>query len=194
MARPSNSVKLFMSLSVISGLGSCIWLAILGIWWAVTSAVVSVLSPVLLSLLMLCCFSFGSKAIKLFEKKRVVFCNFYLLLGSLITYAGLVAWCLATLFYFISDATTNTFWPLMICSYGVITLPWNYVACMEGSVESRRYAIIIQIIFVVALLGNVFGEAKSFELFMLFMAFVVVGTLYETILQYREIQGKNFIS
>ena len=183
-----------MFLSVISGLGSCIWLAILGIWWAVTFAVVSVLSPVLISLYLLFCFSFGSTAINLFEKKRVVLGNFYLLLGSLITYAGLVAWCLATWFYFISDATANTFWPLMICSYGVITLPWNYIAYSDGSLEFRRYAIIVQIIFVVALLGTVFNEAKFFELIMLFIALVVVGTLFETFLQYREIQGKKFIS
>ncbi len=82
----------------------------------------------------------------------------------------------------------------MICSYGVITLPWNYIAYSDGSEEFRRYAIIVQIIFVVALLGTVFGEAKFIELIMLFIVLVVVGTLYETILQYRQIQGKKFIS
>jgi hypothetical protein len=66
--------------------------------------------------------------------KRGITIGFYFFgfLSSVYTYVLIAAWCGGVTYYFLNDAPTGAFWPLLIWAYGVATAPWTYMAQQDG--------------------------------------------------------------
>ncbi len=192
--RPSKLINLLMALSVIGVFGSGIWLVVLGVWWAVVWLTLGMVSPFLLALLLFPGVAIEARAMAFLKNGSAVRAYLHLLLGGVVSYGVMAAWCMATLVFFVSDATAATFWPLMICSYGVATFPWVYMAYTERSGESRRYAIFTQMAYLMAVLAVAWGQAKPIELTAMFVLIMVVGAMYESLVQFKDMRKARFFA
>lgn len=82
---------------------------------------------------------------------------FFRFLSSVYIYMLIAAWCSAVTFYFLRDAPSHAFWPLLIWSYGVATSPWSYMAQRDQSVASFYSGFFTQVAFIVMMVCMAFG-------------------------------------
>jgi len=108
----------------------------------------------------------------------------FLLLSQLYTFAVITAWCMFVFYFFMSRTGQDTFWPLLIWSYGVALGPWMYMAQKErqgGTGDaSGMTTLFAQIAYIVMALVVIFGSATLIDLAMIFGAIMLVGMVVQT--------------
>jgi hypothetical protein len=173
-------------LNAFGGIASGIWLAVLGEWWALGYGLIGlllshfflafVLAPGLIILL--------APAGILFEKQRPFLALPLLLLGTAYIYLVMTAWCLLAFVVFTTRADGETFWPLLIWSYGVALGPWVYMAQKEeqagGGDTSAVATLCAQVAYVIMALVSIFGRSTLVELAVVFGAVMLLGMLVQT--------------
>ena len=172
-----------MLLNFFGGIGSGIWLAILGEWWAIGYGVAGLLSHGLLSIIMMLGLLLAGPAFVLIEKGKTFLAFPFLLLSRLYTHAVISAWCMFVFYFFMSRAGQDTFWPLLIWSYGVALGPWMYMAeqDLQGRAGDASAMILFfaQIAYIVVALVVVFGSAARIDLAIIFGAIMLISMLIQ---------------
>lgn len=174
-----------MLLNFFGGIGSGIWLAILGEWWAIGYGVVGLLlSHYLLAIIIMPGLLLAGPAVVLIEKGKTFLAFPFLLLSQLYTYAVISAWCMFVFYFFMRQAGQDTFWPLLIWSYGVALGPWMYMARKEQQVgtgdASAMTTFFAQVAYIVVALVVVLGSAALIDLAIIFGAIMLVAMLIQT--------------
>lgn len=135
-------------LNMVGGVVSGVWLAILGLWWAIGyGLLVSFTAPFLLGFTLLPGLLLGAPAMAFIEKGHDLFAYFFMFLAAAYTSAIIALWCIGILVFFVSDAGSNSLVPLLIWSYGVALAPWIYMAQKEKAAGSDSGAETISIFF-----------------------------------------------
>jgi hypothetical protein len=99
-----------MLLNFFGGIGSGIWLATLGQWWAIGYGVVGIfVSHFLLGIIMMPGLLFAAPAALLVDKGKFVLAFPLIFLSQLYTFAVIVIWCMAVFFFFMSRANFDSF-------------------------------------------------------------------------------------
>jgi hypothetical protein len=174
-----------MLLNAFGGLVSGIWLAILGEWWALGYGLLGLFSPFFLAIILMPGFIFLAPAGILFEKQRPLLAFPLLLFGNAYTYAIITVWCILVFYVFMHRADANTFWPLLIWSFGVALGPWTYMAQKEeqgGNGEASAMTVVFaQVAYVIMSLVLIFGRPALFDLAMAFGAVMFLGLIIQVV-------------
>ncbi len=149
----------FMLLNALGGIASGIWLAILGEWWAFGLGIIGIfVSHLIISIALIPSFGLSAAAYAAIQRGYRTggmligaFSNFYI--AALIT-----IWCIAILSIFMSHATSTSWLPLLIWSYGVAIGPWAFLAQKdvqagtgEGAVTLTFFAQLAYLVLIVAI-------------------------------------------
>lgn len=184
-----------MLLNFLGGTASGIWLAVLGEWWAIAYGIAALFSHFLLAFVMMPALIFIGPASFLHAKGRMFLAFPFVLLSQVYTYGVITAWCLFVFYFFISRASHDAFWPLLIWSYGVALGPWMYMTQKEqqgGSGDaSLMTTFFAQVAYVVIALVVIFGEASLEELAVVFGGVMLVGMLVQTSIAFALLRGSS---
>ena len=186
----------FVILNFLGGIVSGVWLAILGEWWAIGYGVLSLfVSTFILSLVLLPGVAIATPAMMLLEKGRVVLAFPFILLSQIYTYVVISAWCLFVLYFFMSRSNSETYWPLLIWSYGVALGPWMYMAQKEAKGgtgdASAMTTIFAQLSYVAVALVLVFRGGTIVNLAMVFGGIMFFGLVVQTIVAFLASRAQS---
>jgi uncharacterized membrane protein YhaH (DUF805 family) len=164
---------------IVSG----IWLAILGEWWAIGYGIVALLATPLLGLISAGGLLFGLPGGLLIDKERPVLAFPFLALSHVYICVVITVWCIFVFFLFMDEAASDTFWPLLIWSYGAALGPWMYMAQKEEQVGGGNAATIVtffaQVAYIVMALVFIVGGTNSSELTLVFGAIMMFGMVIQ---------------
>jgi hypothetical protein len=166
-----------MVLNVFGFIVSGIWLLILGQWGSVLFGfAVSMIAPTGLGLALFPGMAIAAPGIFFANRKVTIGVYFFGFLSSVFIYVLISVWCGGITFYFLKDAPSRAFWPLLIWSYGVATSPWTYMAQKDGSPTSLLAAFFAQVAFIMMMVSVAFGldVPDGFQVFALVMMVGVV--------------------
>lgn len=161
---------------VLNGFGfiiSGIWLLVLGQWrWVVVGFLISMVASFVLGIALLPAMIFHGPTVYFAERKVTIGVYFFGFLSSVYICTLITAWSTGVTFYFLRDAPSHTFWPLLIWSYGVATSPWSYMAQRDQSIASFYSVFFMQVAFIVMMVSIALGVdlLDSFQVFALVMA------------------------
>jgi hypothetical protein len=151
-----------MILNTFGFIGSALWLLIIGQWRSVVAGIfVFIVANFTIGLALLPGLALGAPGIYFARRRITIGVYFFGLLSSIYTYVLITAWCAGVTFYFIRDAPTGAFWPLLIWAYGVATAPWTYVAQQDGSIAGFIAAFFMQVAYIVMLAAIALGVSLS---------------------------------
>lgn len=146
-----------MILNVLGGIGSGIWLVILGEWVVIVKGIgLMVFSSFLISPLLMLGILFSGPAIVAMERGKIILSVFFGFLGSLYTYALMTIWCILVMWLFVKSATEGSIIPLLIWSYGVALAPWMWFAQKDQQAGGNEFSILAtfsaQISYIIAMI------------------------------------------
>ena len=180
-------VVLILPLSLLNlsgGIGSGIWLAILGEYWAIGYGLVGLFSHFLLATVIIPGLVLAGPAAVLVGKGKTFLAFPLLLLSQLYTYAVITVWCMFVFYMFTSQVNEVTYWPLLIWSYSVALGPWNYLAHKEtqggrgdGLTITTFFA---QVAYLVVALVVIFSSVTLMGLAVIFGVIMLAGMLIQT--------------
>lgn len=156
---------------------SAIWLLVLGQWRSVVvGVVISMIAPIILGLALFPGMAVAAPATYFANRKVTIGVYFFGFLASVFIYVLISAWCGGITFYFLKDAPSRAFWPLLIWSYGVATSPWTYMAQKDGAPTAFLAAFFAQAAFIMMMVCVLFGldVEDGFQVFALVMMVGVV--------------------
>jgi|SRR6185312_15052950 len=164
---------------------SVIWLMILGEWWAVGLAFLSLFSHFLLAIALLPAMAFAGPAAAL-SRRRPVAAMILRIPGLLYTAALITVWCMGVLTYLLSRATITSWIPLMLLAFSIGTAPWTYMAQKEsqgGAGEgSLMAAFFAQLAFLAIILTIIIFRPESLRpLWLLFSMIMLIQVCVATI-------------
>ncbi|MDZ7841650.1 MAG: hypothetical protein U5R46_12680 [Gammaproteobacteria bacterium] len=171
-------------LNLLGGLVSGIWLAVLGDWGSIGYGLLAMfISIFVLSVaLVLSILLTGPGAY--FANKGMMF-PFYVFafLGHLYTAAIITIWCGGVLYFFSDRATTESFIPVLIWSYGVALGPWQWMTQKEiegGRGEKEMVTTFFaQIGYVVMVLMALFWSVTIVDVLTAFIIVMLVDIIFE---------------
>lgn len=174
-----------IALNMLGGIGSGIWLAILGEWWAIGYGLLGIFgSAFVLSFVLMPGVAFAGPAAMLAERGKTILALPFLFLSGLYTYAVVTVWCVLVFYFFMRHANHTNLWPLLIWSFGVATAPWSYMASKEaqgGSGAGSAFATFFcQVAYVAMCLVFVFRQSTVIELGIVFASVMGIGLLITT--------------
>lgn len=181
-----------MLLNVLGGIGSGIWLAILGEWGAIGAGVgAMIVGMLIVAIALMPGLAVSMAGIALYDKGAIgkILGLPLMVLSLLWTYVVMCGWALLAFWYFLSSASYEAFWPLLIWSYGVASAPWTYMAQKEQSEHAAATAFFLQIgcaslLVTIGLLGSPIDLAVSvFFLIMLVSFLLNVGSFITNLLE-----------
>ncbi len=184
-----------MVLNFFGGIGSGIWLAILGEWWAIGYGFVGLFSHFLLGIILMPGLALGVPAALLLEKGMTILAFPFVFLSQVYTYAIITGWCILVFYIFMSRADHDTFWPLLIWSYGVALGPWMYMAQkeMQGGTgdAAAMTTFFAQIAYITMALVGIFTRASIVDLVMVFGGIMLLGMLIQTAFGFALMREQN---
>lgn len=168
----------FIILNFFGGVVAGIWLAILGEWWAIGYGIVGLLGAhFVLAIALMPSILLIAPASYFFDKSHPILASPFLLLGLTYVYALISAWCMFIFYTFMFRATENSFWPLLIWSYGVAHVPLFYMAGKEEGVGGSHTTLFAAVAYVVMSLCYVFADTTLLDLAEIFIGIMIVGLL-----------------
>ena len=175
----SALVLLLMLLNIFGGIGSGIWLAIIGEWGIIGYGIAYLfLGPSALSLAMSPVLIFAASLAAMGDNpnKRAIY--FFTFLGALYTIVVLTVWCIVTFYFFAKQADESSYIPILIWSYGAATGPIVYLA--ESDNDSSIIATFFaQFAYVVVALLAIFFSLTMFDLTIVFGCFMLIGLIMQ---------------
>lgn len=175
------SVPLIL-LNLLGGIVSGVWLAIIGEWGAIGyGLLLSFFAIYLLSIVLMLGMIFGLPGIYFQDRGYNILSYFFILLSMLYTACLMTVWCSFIFHVFMKEATTGTFFPLLIWSYGVATGPWTFLASKDnqsgGNIYSTIAAFFAQIGYVIAMLLVAFFTITLLDVMLVIGLALLVGML-----------------
>ncbi len=174
-----------MLLNLFGGIGSGIWLAILGEWWAIGYGIAALfVSHFFLGIILMPGLLVGAPAAVLLEKGKTFLAFPFVSLSLIYTYAIIIVWCMFVFYFFISKAGYDAFFPLLIWSYGVALGPWMYMARADLQTDPDAASIMTtffaQVAYIIIALVAIFSGTTFVELGMIFGSIMLVAMLIQT--------------
>jgi len=171
-------------LNILGGIVSCIWLAILGDWWAIGYGILGFLvSRFVIGIVLAPSLALSVPAMALIEKGKIAAAAPFLVLNTIYTYGVISAWCMLVFYIFVRNSTPSSFVPLVIWSYGVAIGPWAHMASQEqqgGSAEGSAIAIFFaQVAYVAVGLTAIFFGSSQQDLTALFAGIMAIAVLIQ---------------
>jgi hypothetical protein len=143
---------------IVSG----IWLLIIGQWGSIVAGlIISMGAPFGLGLALLPGAIIAGPGVYFANRGVTIGVYFFGFLSSVYTYVLITAWCGGITYYFMRDASSHAFWPLLILSYGVVTSPWSYMAQRDQAIPSFLAAFFVQVGYIVMMVCVAFGVDLS---------------------------------
>jgi len=175
-----------MLLNVFGTIGAVIWLLVIGEWrWVVAGILTMMFAPFMLGLAILPSIALGAPGIYFVKRRITILLYFFSLLSSIYIYGLISAWSGGVAYYFMRDAHGQSFWPFLVWSYCVATVPWTYMAQRESdSIASTLAAFFAQVAFIVLMIvvafsGDLAAGVQVFSLVMLVGIFFHMRLLAE---------------
>lgn len=183
-------------LNLLGGVGSGVWLVILGDWWVIGYGIALLVgSPFLLGLAMMPSLILMVPAAPLLERGRIILAAPFLFLGGLYTIALISGWCLFILWFFVSRADYNNYIPILIWSYGVALGPWMYMAQKEaqsgGSGGEHISIFFAQVAYIAVVLTLMFTRSTLFDLGALFLGIMGIGLVIQFVLAFVQMREQS---
>jgi len=154
-----------------------IWLLVIGQWSSVIAGILTVIAAsFLLSIALLPGMIIGAPGVYFANRRVTIGVYFFGFLASVYTYAVITVWCGGVTIYFLRDAPSHAFWPLLVWSYGIATSPWTYMAQKEQSVTAFLAAFFTQAAFIVMMVCVALGLdlLSAMQVFVLVIAAGVI--------------------
>lgn len=166
-ALPSLPMLSLMLLNLLGGVISGIWLAVLGEWWAIGYGFAVVFAGTYgIGLLTIPGgILFGVLAASFHESGKPVAVYFSAALSFAYAFFVVSAWCLCVFYGFMSQADAETFWPLLVWSYGVALYPLERMASKPQLDEygSAVTAFFARIAYIATAVVAIFVPMRLFE-------------------------------
>lgn len=184
-------------LNMIGGIGSGIWLAILGEWWTIVSGLLFFfISTFALSIIIMPSMLLSAPAAYWAEKGKTFGMLCFGALSNLYIIVVITVWCCGILYIFVKDATSISLIPKLIWSYGVATGPWAYMASKDQQggegFASMLSTFLAELAYVVIMLLVIFSSVTLIQAFKVFIGFMLVGLVIQMTLAYliqKEMKG-----
>ncbi|TSA02351.1 MAG: hypothetical protein D4R81_04985 [Nitrospiraceae bacterium] len=135
--------------NIIGGVGSAIWLAILGEWGSIgygigigfgaMLAIGFILTPAMLLL--------DAPAAYYFDKGKQAPAHFFGFLSVLYTAAVIAIWCIAILYFYVQRANPQSIVPTLVWSYCIAIGPWASMAMKENGNLAIEWAATSTVLF-----------------------------------------------
>ncbi len=172
--------------SILSGIVSLIWLAILGEWGAIaigffleiTAPAFLLPIPMMPGLFLL---ALASESFVSGNKKKGYFWG---ALSSLYRILITTLWCFAILIIFTKTATDHSFIPRLLWSACVALIPWIYILEKDKNIYSEIQMVTLEVAYLVLVI-MVYLQAEIIHSFLAFVLILVIGNIVTTIMAYK---------
>ena len=175
-------------LHVINSIGSLVWLISLQEWGILgPSVLISLISPFIISLLLLPAIAIGGFA-TMFEGRSRVGTWLLMALASLGTIGAITVWCIGILVYYSGALTPRNVIPVLLLTYEVATGPWVWMAVKERQSSGEQYSLDTALVACFALISTVIHgvlvDATILTSAMIFTGILLVHKLLEILLHF----------
>jgi len=174
-----------MLLNLLGGIGSGIWLAVLGEWSTLGLGITFFfVSTFLLGLVLMPGLALAIPAAKCAERGSLIGILLFGTLSSGYILAVVTLWCCGVLSLFVGDATRSDIIPRLIWSYGVATGPWSYMASRESGTEGEGFAstvtnFLAQVAYVIVMILVLVTTLTIADAIRIFGAFMLIGLILQ---------------
>ena len=168
-------------LSILGGVVSGVWLAILGEWAIIGAGLVLyVVSSFLLGLALMPSMLLVLPLAYFAGRNKVFAPVFFGALDTVYILTLVTVWCCGILFFFIEDATAASFVPRLIWSYGAATGPWADMNSRSRSAEGNSFAssmalFLAQLAYLLIMVLLIFLTMTKTQVILVFAGFMLVG-------------------
>ena len=181
-------------LNVLGGVVSGIWLAILGEWGSIGYGVLAmVFSGFVLGIALMPSLLFAAPGAYFAEKGIVWLFYIFAFLSSIYVVALMAAWCGAVLYFFAIRATSDTWLPILIWSYGVALGPWQWMAQKDaqggGGEASMASTFFAQVGYVVMILMAILIRVTIADLLSVFIVIMLIGVFFQCALAVQSMRA-----
>ena len=171
-------------LNMLGGVVSGVWLAILGEWGSIGYGVLAMIfSGFVLGIALMPSLLFAAPAAYFAEKGIVFLFYIFAFFSSIYVVALMTAWCGAVLYFFAMRATSDTWIPILIWSYGVALGPWQWMAQKDaqggGGEASMATTFFAQVGYVVMILMAILMRVTIADLLSVFIVIMLVGVFFQ---------------
>jgi hypothetical protein len=186
----------FIMLNMFGGIVSGIWLVVLGEWWAFALGILGVfVSHYAIGIALLPSLGLGVAAYGAIQRK---YWRSGMLLGALSNLyiaALMTMWCIAVLAIFISQASSTSWFPLLIWSYGVATGPWAFLAqkdVQSGSdTGAATFTFFAQVAYLLVIVAIAFFSPTILQAALLFGGVMLVAALVNLISAWGDLAAER---
>jgi hypothetical protein len=181
--------------NLLGGVVGGIWLAFLGEWgvigWGIGFLIFSALG---LGIAMMPGMLITAPGVMLAQRGREAAGIPFLVLGTVYQCAVLAAWCPFVLYFFVSQATSDSLLPVLIWSYGAATGPISHMAGKEeqagmASESTFLITLLAQVGYVVAIGMILFAEPSILDVLTLFGSLMVLGVVIQCLGALSELRA-----
>ena len=171
-------------LNMLGGVVSGVWPAILGEWGSIGYGVLAMIfSGFVLGIALMPSLLFAAPAAYFPEKGIVFLFYIFAFFSSIYVVALMTAWCRAVLYFFAMRATSDTWIPILIWSYGVALGPWQWMAQKDaqggGGEASMATTFFAQVGYVVMILMAILMRVTIADLLSVFIVIMLVGVFFQ---------------
>ena len=167
-------------LNIVGGLGSGIWLAVLGNWAPIfIGIVVIVISSCLWPIAMMPTFLCIAPLVKLAEGRRYFLFSILAFVCAFYTLSVVTVWSVLVMWYFREGAAESNYIPLMIWSYGVATSPFVFMYAKDQNNNVLLATIAsASIAYIVAGLWVLLGHPAIRDTNLVFLVIMSLGACF----------------
>ncbi len=186
----ANTLALPLGIILMVGIvGALVWLAILGEWGLIGYGIAALIfSSLCLGIAMMPGLLLAAPAAALEEAGNKFWSYVLGFLSILYTSAVLTVWCMALLYFFATQANTESIIPALIWSFGVATIPLVQLAendFQSGNESTYITTLVAQMAYVLAIISVLFFRMSFLEVTVLFGVVMFVGYLIQFIIASR---------
>lgn len=174
----------FAILNMLGGIVSGIWLAILGDWGSIGYGFLAmIVSSFVLGIALMPMLLLAGPSVYFAEKGIMFLFYVFAFLSSIYVVVVMTAWCGAVMYFYAERATSETWIPILIWSYGVALGPWQWMAQKDaqggGGEASIATTFFAQIGYVVMILMAMFMRVTILDVLSVFVVIMLVGVIFQ---------------
>lgn len=167
-------------LNILGGLIAAVWLAILGKWAVLGYGLLALfVGAFAISIALMPGMLLAAPAAVLYNKGNRAASYVFGFLGCAYTQSVLTGWCLLILTFFVREADSKSFVPILFWSYAMATGPIAYMAQKESQAGGGDFAVMssffVQVAYVLVLLALLFFRPSLADAAILFGAVMLCG-------------------
>lgn len=171
-------------LNLMGGIGSAVWLAVIGKWNFIGAGLLAaVVSSALIPFVLRPNLLLAIPAQSLIQKGSVPLGAPLLILSQSYIYAVIIAWCMSVFYFSMREADPSTFLPLLFGSYWVSLSPLRAISRREsqaGMDASTMTTMFAQLGFIAVIVCAIFFRPPFRDLVVVFSLMILLGLVIQT--------------